>query len=137
MNDPVVKNPSDRSVELAVIPLPQFITPPVDVPVTMPIPVVPYASVVAVVPVDQLAEVFTLKPVGRVAVPELPIPSKLCRTGVFTAFILCCPIPTFQLNSRTKIKVNEHALGNLLVKLLFIKDFKIVFPAEIMVVEFI
>jgi len=76
VNEPVVKNPSERSVDVAVIPLAQLIAPPEDVPLTTPVPVVPYAKVVTVVAVLKLRVVFSPNPVGRLAVPLLPIPSK-------------------------------------------------------------
>ena len=49
----------------------QFIAPPVEVEVTAPVPVLPYARVVALVPVDQSVPI--LKPVGKVAVADVPI----------------------------------------------------------------
>ena len=77
---PVFKNPRERSVAEAVTPFAQLIVPPDDEPVTAPVPVVPKANVVAVVPVDQSVPI--LNPVGSVAVALLPIGSKSCGKAV-------------------------------------------------------
>ena len=72
----------------------QLIMPPPEVPVTAPVPVVPNARVVEAVPVVQLAEVFTLKPAGKEAVPEVPMLLKFSVVGDPKAVIDTCPHPT-------------------------------------------
>jgi hypothetical protein len=86
---PVFKNPKDLSVAVAVTPLAQLMVPPLDDDVTAPVPVVPKAKVVAVVPVDQSVPI--LNPVGSVAVPLLPIESKFWGNAVPVLVILICP----------------------------------------------
>ena len=97
---PVLRKPSERSVAEAVTPLAQLITPPLDDPVTAPVPVVPYARVVAAVPIDQSEPI--LKPEGNVAVPELPIPSKFSVNGV--------PVDVMELTAK-----NIGAIGSVLL----------------------
>lgn len=71
-----LRKPSARSVELAVMPLAKLYAPPAEEPVSAPVPVVPAACVVAVVPAEYSVPFDTLNPVGRVAVALLPMPSK-------------------------------------------------------------
>lgn len=81
-NEPVVRNPRLRSVDEAVTPFAQLMMPPPEVPVTAPVPLVPYATVVANVAVDQSGLVAaTLNPDGKVAVALLPIALKFSVTG--------------------------------------------------------
>ena len=57
----------------------------------MPVPEVPAVWVVAVAPKDQSVPI--LKPVGKVAVAEVPILLKSFVTPTFAVVIDCCPQP--------------------------------------------
>jgi tRNA G37 N-methylase Trm5 len=67
--------------------------PPVEVPVSTPVPLVPAASVVAVLASEKVVAVLLpiLKPEGSEAVAELPIPSKFSVVGVTVLVTLTCP----------------------------------------------
>ena len=80
--DPLLRKPRARSVEEAVTPLAKLYVPPEEEPLRTPVPVVPAARVVAVVPAAQSDVVPTLKPVGSVAVALVPMPSKFSGIAV-------------------------------------------------------
>jgi hypothetical protein len=63
-------------VAVAKTPFAKLQSPPPEVLVMAPVPDVPYALLVAVLPVDQSGP--NLNPEGRVAVAEAPIASKFC-----------------------------------------------------------
>ena len=80
VKDPLFRKPRARSVAEAVMPLAKLYVPPEDELERTPVPVVPAARVVAVVPLDQSAPI--LKPVGSVAVAPVPMPSKFSVNAV-------------------------------------------------------
>jgi hypothetical protein len=102
---PEFKNPNALSEEDAVTPFAQFTTPPLDPLVTTLVPVVPYAWLVTVVPVDQSVPI--LNPVGSVAVLLLPIPSKFSENGVFMEEMLICALEVAAQTSKQANKMCE------------------------------
>ena len=73
---PELKKPIDLSVALASTPLAKLQSPPPEVLVMAPVPVVPYALLTTVLAVDQSEP--NLKPDGKVAVGDAPMASKFC-----------------------------------------------------------
>ncbi|MFN4286006.1 MAG: hypothetical protein ACK4E8_08570 [Lacibacter sp.] len=86
------RKPNARSDEMAVMPSAKLYVPPADELFNTPAPVVPAAAVVSVVPLTHVVALDTLKPLGKVAVALVPIPSKFWVTGVPIVLIVTCAL---------------------------------------------